>query len=308
MRPYWSGHIQISLVSFGVNFFTATNAASQVTLHQIDRRSGERIHHRKVTDDDSEGVDASNIVKGYEYRKGEYVTIEPGDLEKLRMPSKKTMAVTQFVNTSELPPAFFEKPYFVVPQDESQTSAFTVIREALAQSKKVALGEIAFAGREHLVALLPAPDKNSRGMMAYLLRYQDELRDASEYFANIKNIAVEKSQLELAKELIERNSSKFDPSKFTDDYEAALRAWVDAKVNEQPLPEEEEQPKQGKVINLMDALRKSLAKNGTDEKPSASKSSPSRSSSKKTARSAEKPAAKGPHLVPGKTQRKRKTA
>ena len=308
MRPYWSGHIQISLVSFGVNFFTATNAASQVRLHQIDRRSGERIHHRNVTDDDSAAVDASNIVKGYEYRKGEYVTIEPGELEKLRLPSKKTMAVAQFVNIADLPPEFFEKPYFVTPQDESQTSAFTVIREALVQSKKAALGEITFSGRESLVALMP--DKNSRGMMAYAMRYKDELRDASEYFSNIKNVAVEKSQLELAKELIERNSGKFDPSKFTDDYEAALRAWVDAKVKQEPLPDEEEQPKQGKVINLMDALRKSLEKQGGDATPAEKKSSTARSSSKKPARSEEKPAVadKGPRLVPGRTQRKRKTA
>ena len=295
MRPYWSGQVQISLVSFGVSFYTATNAASQVTLHQIDRNSGQRIHHRNVTTEDSEPVEASDILKGYEFRKGEYITIEPEELEKLRMPSRKMMAVAQFVSLTELPPALFEKPYFVVPQNESQTSAFAVIREALRQTGKAALGEITFGGREHLIALMPSQEKDARGMMAYTLRYDDELRSAAEYFSEIKNVAVEKSQLDLAKELIKRNTAKFDPSKFTDDYETALRAWMEAKIKDEPLPEEEEKPKRAKVINLMDALRKSL-----DKGPGTG------TSSKKT--TSKKHSQKGLRLVARPSPRKRKSA
>ena len=295
MRPYWSGQVQISLVSFGVSFYTATNAASQVTLHQIDRNSGQRIHHRNVTTEDSEPVEASDILKGYEFRKGEYIMIEPEELEKLRMPSRKMMAVAQFVSLTELPPALFEKPYFVVPQNESQTSAFVVIREALRQTGKAALGEITFGGREHLIALMPSQEKDARGMMAYTLRYDDELRSAAEYFSEIKNVAVEKSQLDLAKELIKRNTAKFDPSKFTDDYETALRAWMEAKIKDEPLPEEEEKPKRAKVINLMDALRKSL-----DKGPGTG------TSSKKT--TSKKHSQKGLRLVARPSPRKRKSA
>ena len=301
-RPYWSGQVQISLVSFGISLYTATNAASQVRLHQIDRNSGERIHHRNVTADDSGEVENSDIVKGYEYRKGEYITIEPEELEKLRLPSKKALAITQFVDRSQLPLSLFEKPYFVVPQNESQTASFVVIREALKETGTVALGEIAFGGREHLIALMPAHEQDAQGMMAYTLRYQNELRSASEYFSNIQDVAVEKDQLDLAKELIERKTAPFLASKFKDDYEDALRAWIEAKTQHLALPEDEEQPKRAKVINLMDALRKSLGEKNAEESPAkkTAASTPKRASS----RSKEK----GPRLVSPTSQRKRKSA
>ena len=272
-RPYWSGQIQISLVSFGVSLFPATSAASQVKLHQIDRKSGERVHHRNVTKsaaedegDDDGAVEKADIIKGYEYRKGEYVTLEPDELAKIRIPGKKTLAIAQFVGIDELGLSFFEKPYFVVPQNDTQASAFAVVREALKQTGKAGLGEIAFSGREHLVALMAAPD-DARGMMAYTLRYQQELRSPAEYMAGIAETQVDKDQLSLAKELIERSSAPFDPSKFKDDYESALKELLEAKVENRPLTEEEEeQPKSGKVVNLMDALRRSLAQDGKAKK------------------------------------------
>lgn len=256
-RPYWSGQIQISLVSFGVKLFPATDAKSEIHFHQLSRKTGERIKHQKVSGEEGP-VDNSDIVKGYEYRKGEYVTIEPDEIEHLRIPSRHTLEVTQFVDFEEIPPAFFEKPYFVAPENNVQAEAFAVVRKALQTTKKVALGKIAFGGREHLVAISAPVDDKLPGMMAYTLRYADELRDPAAYFDDIKKVTVDTDQLSLAKELIKRKAAKFAPEKFKDDYESALKELVEAKVNNAPLPKEEPVRKSGKVINLMDALRKSV--------------------------------------------------
>jgi len=274
-RPFWSGQIQISLVSFGIKLFPATEAKSEIRFHQLSRKSGERIKHQKVSDDEGP-VDNSDIVKGYEYRKGEYVTVEPEEIEHLRIPSRHTLEVTQFVDEDELDPEFFEKPYFVVPENDVQAEAFAVVRKALQTTKKVGLGKIAFGGREHLVAISAPADDKLAGMMAYTMRYPEELRDPGEYFRDIKKVAVDEDQLSLAKELIKRKAAKFVPEKFKDEYETALRELVEAKVKHAPIPREEPAPKSAKVINLMDALRKSVrgdaapaAKKKTFAKPAA---------------------------------------
>jgi DNA end-binding protein Ku len=218
-RPYWSGQIQISLVSFGVKLFPATEAKSEIRFHQLSRKTGERIKHQKVSGGDGP-VETSDIVKGYEYRKGEYVTVEPEEIEHLRIPSRHTLEVTQFVDEEELDPEFFEKPYFVVPENDVQAEAFAVVRKALQVTKKVALGKIAFGGREHLVAVSAPADDKLTGMMAYTIRYAEELRDPAEYFEEIRKVPVDADQLSLAKELIKRKAAKFVPEKFKDEYEA----------------------------------------------------------------------------------------
>jgi DNA end-binding protein Ku len=288
-RPYWSGKIQISLVSFGVKLFVATEAASDIHFHLIDRRTGERVKHQNVAssapigdpasnqDEAAPPVHKSDIVKGYEYSHGRYVIIEPDELAHLRVPSKRIMDVTQFVDPSSIAPAFFEKPYFIVPEDDTQTEAFLTIRQALIDTNKIALSRIAFGGREHVIAIAPAPhltEKSSKstkskstkahstehpGLMAYTLRYAAELRDPAAYFESIKQHAINADSLSLAKELIHRKSSAFDPTKFTDGYEAAVKELVDAKLKHAPIPREEARPRtRGKVIHLMDALRKSV--------------------------------------------------
>ncbi len=256
-RPYWSGQIQISLVSFGVNLFPAVEAKSEIRFHQLSRKTGDRIHHQKVAAEEGP-VEKDEIVKGYEYRKGQYVTIEPEEIAHLRIPSRHTLAVEQFVDEEEIPPSFFEKPYFVKPESDQQAEAFAVVRKALQTTKKVALGKIAFGGREHLVAIAAPADEKLPGMMAYIMRYSEELRDPAAYFDDIKKVSVDEDQLSLAKELIKRKSAKFSPDKFHDEYEAALKELVEAKVKNEPLPTEEPAPKRAKVINLMDALRKSV--------------------------------------------------
>lgn len=267
-RPYWSGQIQISLVSFGVKLFVATEAKSEIRFHQISRSTGERVRHQKVLSsalEEAPGeaaapVEKDEIVKGYEYSKGEYVTIEPSELAALRVPSKHTIAITQFVNLDELTPEYMEKPYFLVPEDDVQAEAFAVVRKALEKTKKAALGKIAFGGREHVIAITAGDDDKLGGMMAYTMRYQEELRDPAEYFKDIKKVAVDADSLGLAMDLIKKKAAKFDPGKFKDGYEAAVRELVEAKLKHLPVPKDEAvAPRRGQVINLMDALKKSLS-------------------------------------------------
>ncbi len=255
-RPFWSGQLRISLVSFGIQLFPAISATSEISFHQIDRKTRQRVHHLNVINGD-EPVDNSDIVKGYEYSKGKYVIVEPDEVKKLRLETQNTIDVAQFVDAKDLPPALFEKPYFVVPDPKGSTEAFAVVRTAMLQADKVAIGEVAFGGREHLIAIAPAPGKNERGLMAYTLRYAEELRDAKDYFGGIKEHAVDKKELALANDLIRAQSAPFHLSDFKDDYEAALRELIEAKRTEKPLPVAEGKPR-AKVISLMDALKRSV--------------------------------------------------
>ncbi len=307
-RPYWTGRIQVSLVSFGVQLFVATESKSQLSFHQISRSTGERVRHQKVlqsaVDADPEtagpAVGKEEIVKGYEYRKGEYVIIEPSELEELKVPSKHTIDVSQFVTLDELAPEYIEKPYFVAPENDSQAEAFAVIRRALLESRKVAIGKVSFAGREHIVAIRPAGDEAHGGMIAYTLRYANELRNEQDYFRDLRNVDINAESLEMAETLIAKKSAKLDLSKFEDGYEVAVKQLVEAKVNKMPVPKDEIPQSTGKVINLMDALRKSLS--STDA--SAGKRVP-----KKPAASVKDESKKGIGLVKGAAKSsKRKSA
>jgi DNA end-binding protein Ku len=295
VRPYWTGQIQISLVSFGVKLFPATEANSEIHFHQLSRKTGERIRHQKVSGEEGP-VDNNDIVKGYEYRKGEYVTIEPDEIKNLRILSRYTLEITQFVDVEEIDPEFFEQPYFVVAENDVQAEAFAVVRKALQITHKVALGKIAFGGREHLVAVSAPSDDKLAGMMAYTMRYAEELRNPADYFADIKKATVDEDQLSLAKELIKRKTAKFNPEKFKDEYEAALRKMVKGKVQHAPIPQDEPVRKSAKVINLMDALRKSVQRD------------PSPAPKKKATRKPAAAAGRGIALVKPAVKPKRKSA
>jgi DNA end-binding protein Ku len=309
-RPYWSGRIQVSLVSFGVQLFVATESKSQISFHQISRSTGERIRHQKVlqsaVDSGEETAGAAvgkdEIVKGYEHRKGEYVLIEPSELENLKVPSKHTIDVSQFVTMEELRPEFIEKPYFVVPENDSQAEAFAVIRKALKESGKVAIGKVSFAGRENIVAIRPAGDEAHGGMMAYTLRYSNELRNEQDYFRDLRGVEINAESLELAETLIAKKTTKLDLSKFEDGYEVAVKELVEAKINNLPVPKDEVPEPRGKVVNLMDALRKSIG--------SADSGSNKRAAAKKPVASVKVDSKKGIGLVKGasKSPAKRKTA
>jgi len=282
--------MRISLVSFGIQLFPATNSSSGISFNQIDRVSGQRVRHLNVIDGD-QPVENSEIVKGFEYSKGKYLIIDPEEVKKLRPETENAIDVTQFVDSKELPPYLFEKPYFVVPDPKGSVEAFAVVRTAMAETDKVAIGEIAFAGREHLIAIAVPPGNNARGMMAYTLRYSNELRDRTEYFSGIEEHAIDKKQLALATELIRSHSAPFRLEDFRDDYEVALKALIDAKLAEAPLPLNEAKPNRPNVVGLMDALKQSLNE--------------SKGKSERRKVQSEQPPKKGPALVkPGKRTNK----
>jgi DNA end-binding protein Ku len=256
-RPTWSGSIQISLVSIAVKIFPATNPGRQVEFHQIDRKTHKRVHHQNV--DDAGEVEKTDLVKGFEYAKNKYIEIDPDELKALRLPTATTMQIKQFIKSEELSPGLFDRPYFVVPKDDVQAKTLGIMRKALAQTNTFGMGEIAFSGREHLVAIGSPLDPKQKGLMLYLLRYEDELREPKSILSDVKEPSVDADELSLAKQLINGKTSKLDLSTYKNDYEAAVKKLVDAKRRGKPLPEPEPEPAKTKVVNIMDALRSSLA-------------------------------------------------
>lgn len=271
-RPFWSGQLKISLVSIGVQLYPAVSAQAGISFHQIDKATGQRVRHLNVVNQD-DAVENSEIVKGYEYTKGKYIVIDPEEIKRLRIETKRVIEVQQFVDMHDLQPEIFEKPYFVVPDPRESVEAFAVIRRAMEQANKAAVGEVAFGGREHLVAFA-VPAGKELGLMAYTLRYAEELRKTEDYFSGIADVNIDKKQLAMATDLVKAYSEPFHFEEYKDDYEAALRELIDAKQKHMPLPLEEEAPAQPRAVGLMDALRRSLEEKRppepTRKKPPAS--------------------------------------
>jgi DNA end-binding protein Ku len=280
LRPYWSGQIRLSLVSLPVSIYPALSRSRQIPLHEIYRKTGQRVRHQNTVD--GEEIDREDIVKGYEVEKGEYVILEPDEIKALKIPSKKILEITQFVDKTAIDPIYYEAPYFVTPEGKGSEDAFMVIRDALRQSGKVGLGQLAIAGRERLCAIKPC----GSGIMLETLRYEDEIRESDPYFGDIDDGAVDKEQLSLAKELIKRKTATFKPEKFHDHYKEALQELIDSKLEGRKPRDVIEEPPQGKVINLMDALRKSLKEKNTkpQAKKSVAKSKPKKPAPRKKAK------------------------
>jgi len=217
------------------------------------------VHHQNV--DESGAVEREDIVKGYEYAKGKYIEIDPEELDALRIPTATTMQIQQFVKAGELSPALFDRPYFVVPKDEVQAKAVSIMRKALAQTGTLGIGKIAFSGREHPVAIGAPLDPKQKGLTLYLLRFADELRDSKSTLVDVKDATVDASESSLAKQLIEGHTSRFDLSAYKNDYEEAVKRLVNAKRKGKPLPQREPEPPKAQVVNIMDALRRSLGEN-----------------------------------------------
>jgi DNA end-binding protein Ku len=257
-RPYWSGQIRLSLVTFAVDLFSATRAAAAISFNQIHKPSGKRVHYEKVV----EGVgpvDRDEIVKGYQYEKGHYVLLTDDELEQVKLESKKTLELSQFVAAGEIDPIYFDRPYFVVPQDDLAEEAFRVVRDALRQTGKIGLGQITLRGREYIAALKPC----GPGMVLETLRYPEELQKAAPYFRSISSAKSEKDALDLAETIIARRSGPFAPETFKDHYGDALRALIKRKMSAKggKLETEPEAPHRHEgadVIDLMAALRKSV--------------------------------------------------
>jgi len=261
-RAYWKGYLKLSLVSCPISLFPATSGREKISFHQLNRETGHRIKYRKVDAETGEEVEAANIVKGYEVDKGQYIELEPEELEAIALEGKRTIEIEEFVPKSEIDDLYLAEPYYVVPDGEVGQQAFAVIREAIRKEGVVALGKVVFTSREHIVALEP----RGNGLMGVTLRYPYEVRKADEYFAAIEDTKVPKDMLDLAVHIVDTKRGKFQPEKFADEYEDALKELLRKKQKGEKI----EQPKEhgpSNVINLMDALRKSLkAENG---RPSA---------------------------------------
>jgi DNA end-binding protein Ku len=273
-RPTWSGSLQISLVSIAVKIFPASNTGNQVEFHQIDKKTHQRVHHRNV--DESGDVEKADVVKGYEYAKGRYVEVDPEELKALRILTATTMQIKQFVKVDTLPPSLFDRPYFVAPKDDAQNKALSIMRRALRDTDTFGISEIAFSGREHLVAIAAPLDAKQKGLMLYTLRYEEELRDSRGALSGVKEATVDSDELDLAKQLIEKSTSKFDLSAYKDDYEAAVKKLVEAKRKGKKLPEEVAPEPAPKVVNIMDALRSSLSTGKKPQRTTAKKKPKSR--------------------------------
>ncbi|MCJ8156799.1 Ku protein [Sphingomonas sp. LaA6.9] len=278
-RAYWQGQIRLALVSIPVEIYSATKTGASVAFRQIHEPSGKPIRYEKVVPGIGP-VDQDEILKGFEYEKGSYVLLEPDEIEAVKLESKKTLELTQFVDIHEIDALYYEKPYYVVPADDLAEEAYVVLREALRRTKKVGLGQLAMRGREYVVSLKPC----GRGMVLETLRYADEVNRAANYFRDIDDIKPDPELLELAEALIEKKSGSFDASEFHDRYVDALRNLVEKKrkARGRKIIEDkgEDRPSGGNVIDLMAALKKSIEKPAA--KPPPAKKAPAKPAARKT--------------------------
>ncbi len=277
-RAYWSGQIRLALVSIPVEAYAATKSGASISFRQIHEPSGKPINYEKVVQGIGP-VDRDEIVKGYEISKGNYVLLDDDEIEAVKIESKRTLELVQFVDANEIDVFYFEKPYYVVPQDELAEEAFVVLREALRAKKKIAIGQLSVRGREQLVSLKPC----GKGIVMETLRYEDEVRKAQTYFKDIPSSKPAKEMLELAGSLIDQKSAPFDAGEFHDRYVDALKKLVEkkAKAKGKKVLEDVEEPATGgksNVIDLMAALKNSV---GGKEKAAPAKKAPARKAAAK---------------------------
>lgn len=270
-RAYWQGHLRLALVSFAVELYSATRSGATLSFNQIHRPTGKRIAYEKVVPGLGP-IDRDEIIRGFEIAKGSYVLLEEEEIEGVKLESKRTLELVQFVDACEIDPLYFEKPYYVAPQDELAEEAFVVVREALRKSRKVALGQLSMRGREKLVAIKPC----GKGMLLETLRYADEVRQGQSFFSDISDAKPKKELLDLATTLIEQRSAPFDAAVFKDRYTEALRKLIDRKASSRSkatIIEDVGEPgaAKGNVIDLMAALKKSV---GGSQSAPATKSAP----------------------------------
>jgi DNA end-binding protein Ku len=289
-RPIWKGQLRLSLVAIDVELFSATKSAAKPSFRQIHEPTGKPIHYEKVVAGVGP-VDKDEIIKGFEYEKGDYVLLTDEEIDAVKLETRKTLELTQFVGACEIDPVYYDKSYFVVPSNELAEDAFRVIRDALRQTEKVGLGQLALRGKEYLVAIKPS----GTGLRLETLHYETEIRKSDPFFSEISSKKAEPDLLEVATALIEKKTAKFDADVFKDHYQAALRELIKRKMKSKgrKLTTEDDEPTErpsgDNVVDLMAALKQSLE--GGKAKPTA-KSAPKSAETKEPA--PKKPAAKKP--------------
>ena len=259
--PVWSGNLRLSLVLVPVRMFSAVSTEGTIAFRMIHEPSGEPIKYLKgiETENGFEEVPEEEIVKGFEHTKGHHVLIEPQELDALKLEAKHTIDMARFVDRDEIDSRYFEKPYYLLPDGDEADEGYTVLRDALAKTKKVAIGQLITHGREHLVGITA----HKNGLVLVILRYADELRKPETYFDKI-DATPKADAVQLAVELIEEHAGKFEPQKMPNEYAEAIHELVQAKVEERaPAIEIETQKRESpKVVNIMDALKKSMQAKG----------------------------------------------
>jgi DNA end-binding protein Ku len=282
-RAYWSGRIRLALVSIPVHLFPATKSSAKISFNQVHKPSGKRIRYEKVVPGIGP-IDTDDIVKGYEVSKGKYVLLSDDELDDVKLEAKKTIDLVQFVDQSEIDPIYFERPFFVLPDEENEDAeeAYVVLRDALKKTKKVGLGQLVVRGKSSIVALKAC----GKGLLIETLRYADEVKKADSFFSEIPKVDTNKELIGLAEELIGRKAEKFNPGKFKDAYAVALKELIDAKLEKRPPKDIEEPQHSAQVIDLMQALKRSVrGKDAPNVKTARGKS---RSRAKSAKRSASK--------------------
>lgn len=261
-RPSWKGYLKLSLVSCPVRLYTATSTSNRVSFNLLHKDTHSRVQMRPHDPELGE-VDRGDLVKGYAYERDRYVIMTDEDLDKVKIESSETMAIERFVDADAVDPIYLDSPYFMTPDGGVGEEAFQVIHEAMTRKKKVAISRVVMSGRERMIAL----SVRDKGFLVTTLRAASEVRSQRDYFGEIGEAKVEQEMLDLASMLIEQKVGSFDPSAFTDRYQEALLQVVRAKVTgEEPVVSRPSEP--GKVVNLMDALKQSLAR-AEEKKPAA---------------------------------------
>jgi len=276
-RAYWKGYLKLSLVSCPIALFPAASEREKISFHQVNKETGHRIRYKKVDAETGDEVDNADIVKGYEIAKGEYIEVEPNELEAVAIESKHVIDIDEFVSRNEIDELYLRDPYYIVPDGEVGQQAFAVIREAIRKEGMVALGKVVFTSREHIIAL----EARGKGMLGVTLRYPYEVRDEKDYFDTIEDEKIPKDMIDLAVHIVETKTGHFKPQQFKDEYEDALKDLLRRKQKGEKI----ERPKErapSNVINLMDALRQSLKAGGSGTRRSAAR--PTARANKKPAR------------------------
>jgi DNA end-binding protein Ku len=253
-RAFWKGYLQLSLVTCPIELYPATSQAEKTHFHQINRRTGNRLRQQMIDEETGKVVDKEDKARGYELSKGRYVEIEEEELEAVQLESTHTIDIDSFVPAEEIDERYRDRPYYLVPNGKVGADAFAVIRDAMKEKDRVGLARIVIAHREHMLALEPL----GKGILATTLRYDYELRDENQFFKDIATPKVSKDMLQLAGHILDTKAGHFDPGKYKDQYETALRKLIERKAAGKKIEPATPPAKPDNVINLMDALRQSL--------------------------------------------------
>jgi DNA end-binding protein Ku len=283
-RAYWKGYLRLSLVTCPIELFPATSQSEKTHFHQINTATGHRLRQQMVDEETGKVVDKEAKGRGYEVSKGRYVEIDEDELQAVEIESTHTVEIDSFVPLAEIDKRYLDRPYYIVPDGKVGAEAFVVIRDAMKDKDRVALARIVMANREHIIALEPL----GKGILGTTLRYDYEVRDEKAYFSDVPAPRVPKEMLDLAQHILETKAGHFDPRKFKDEYELALRKLVKRKASGKKIEAPEPAEETGKVIDLMEALRRSV--HGERRHAASAGSQSKRKSKRRTGKSARKAA------------------